>query len=294
MTDADHPALWRSSSAAAQGCQWWFLFWVRVHLGLLAATGLVAAWVPADDKADHVVSGTIAFLMFAALIVGLVLRLAHMDDAWFRARAFAENAKGAAWRFMMKPRPSVVIEDEEEEKAFLEELQQVRGRFPQVEKHLSKYDRGGEELTAKMRNVRSLPIEERLTYYKQFRLQDQINWYRKKAKANANSESTWFALILVAEALAIVAAVIRILTLHEYNPTGGIAAVAACLLAWSQTKRFSDLANTYGVACRDLNGFRTRAEHVHDEVALQRFVSEVETAVSREHRMWVERRSGDE
>lgn len=294
MTDADQPALWRSSSAAARGCQWWFLFWVRVQLFLLAATGLVAAWTPADKNTDHIISSIIAFLMFAALIVGLVLRLARMDDAWFRARAFAENAKGAAWRFMIKPKPSVVAEDEAQESAFLEELQQVRGRFPQVEKHLSKYDKGGEELTAKMREVRSMPTADRLNFYKQFRLQDQIDWYRKKAKSNADAESRWFALILVAEALAIVAAVLRIITVHEYNATGSIAAVAACLLAWSQTKRFSDLANTYGVACRDLNGLCTRAEHVHDEGVLQKFVAEVETAVSREHRLWVDRRSGAE
>jgi hypothetical protein len=267
---------------------------VRVHLGLLGATGLVAAWVPTGEKRDHIVSGTIALLMFAALIVGLVLRLAHMDDAWFRARAFAENAKGAAWRFMMKPKPTVVTEDEAEEKAFLEELQQIRGRFPQVERHLSKYDKGGKELTAKMREIRAMQIDDRLSFYLRSRLQDQIDWYRQKAKTNAEAESRWFALILIVEAVAIIAAVVRILTVHEYNPTGGIAAVAACCLAWTQTKRFSDLANTYGVACRDLNGLRTRAEHVHDEAAVQQFVAEVETAVSREHRLWLERRSGAE
>jgi hypothetical protein len=294
MIEADHPALWRSSSAAAGGCQWWFFFWFRTHLALLAATGLLASWVPTDEKVDHVVSALIALLMFAALIVGLVLRLAHMDDAWFRARAFAENAKGAAWRFMMKPKPSVVADDETEERAFLEELQQVRGRFPQVERHLSKYDKRGEELTTKMREVRSMSMADRLAFYNEHRLQDQIDWYRGKAKTNADAESRWFAAILVAEALALVAAVVRILTVHEYNPTGGIAAVAACFVAWSQTKRFSDLANTYGVACRDLNGLRTRAEHVHDEASLQQFVSDVETAVSREHRLWVERRSGAE
>jgi len=292
MTNADHPALWRSSSAAASGCQWWFLFWVRVHLGLLAATGLLAAWIPTEPNADHIVSGIVAFLMFAALIVGLVLRLARMDDAWFRARAFAENAKGAAWRFMMKPKAGVQTANEVEESAFLEELQQIRGRFPQVEKHLSKYDKGGEELTEKMREVRAMPMSERLEFYKQYRLQDQIDWYRQKAKANADAESKWFTVILIAEALAIVAATVRILTVHEYNPTGGIAAVAACSLAWVHTKRFSDLANTYGVACRDLNGLRTRAEHVHNETELQQFVADVETAVSREHRLWIERRSG--
>jgi hypothetical protein len=240
------------------------------------------------------VSGIIAFLLFAALIVGLVLKLAHMDDAWFRARAFAENAKGATWRFMMKPRPGVLTADETEENEFLEELQQVRGRFPQIEKHLSKYDQGGPELTVKMREVRSMSMADRLGFYIRFRLQDQIDWYRQKAKGNADADSRWFVLILVVEGLAIVAAVFRILTVNAYNPTGGLAAVAACFLAWSQTKRFSDLAITYGVACRDLNGLLTRAEHIHDEAVLQQFVSEVEIAVSREHRLWVERRSGGE
>lgn len=292
MISADYPALWRSSSAAAQACQWWFLCWVRVHLVLLAATGLIAAWIPVNSNADHVVSGAIALLMFAALVIGLVLKLARMDDAWFRTRAFAENAKGAAWRFMMKAKPDSADEDEAEEKAFLEELEQIRGRFPQVETYLSKYDNGGDELTPKMREVRAMPMADRLGFYKQHRLQDQIEWYRRNAKDNAKAEGAWFSGILVAEGLAVIAAVIRILEIHEYNPTGGIAAVAVCFVAWSQTKRFSDLANTYGVASRDLNGLCTRAEHVHDEAVLGELITEVEAAISREHRLWVERRSG--
>ena len=139
-----------------------------------------------------------------------------------------------------------------------------------------------------------MSMTDRHAFYTHHRVRDQIDWYRQRAKSNADAESTWFAAVLIAESLAIVAAVVRILTVHEFNPTGGIAAIAACFVAWSQTKRFSDLANSYGVACRDLNGLRTSAEHVHDEAALQQFVVEVENAVSREHRLWVERRSGAE
>jgi hypothetical protein len=291
MTEDDQPALWKTSSAAAEGSQWWFLLWLRVHLLLLAATGLIAGWVPEEANKDHLVSGIIAFLMFVALIIGLVLKLARLDDAWFRARAFAENAKGAAWRFMMTPRPDVSAADEAQERTYLEELQEIRDRFPQIEKHLSKFDTGGDELTPKMRQVRTLGTADRLAFYEKFRLQDQINWYRLNAKSNATAESKWFAAILVVESFAIVAAVARVATVHEYNPTGGIAAVAACLVAWSQTKRFSDLANSYGVASQDLRGLRARAEHVHDEEMLRQFVTEVETAVSREHRLWLERRS---
>lgn len=291
MKATDYPALSRASGTASARCQRTYLLCVRLHLGLLAGTGAVAAWNPYSATADRGVAIAVGVMMLAAMLIGLGLRIGKPDDAWFRARAFAENAKGAAWRFMLKPKPSEQAADEAEEKAFLEELQQIRGRFPQVERHLSKHDPGGEELTAKMREVRAMPLDERLKFYRRHRLQDQIDWYRRKAKINANAESRWFVIILVVEGLAIAAAVWRMLDSHDYNPTGAVAAITACLIAWVQTKRFSDLANTYGVACRDLNGLNTRAEHVHDEAQLQAFVDEVETAVSREHRLWVERRS---
>lgn len=291
MTDEDYPALWKSSEAASRAAQRWFLLWVRLHLGLLVATGLVAAWNPTDPIADRWASGVVAGTMLAALLVGLGLKLAKLDDAWFRARAFAENAKGAAWRFMMKPKPTVAEENEAEEKAFLDELQQVRGRFPQIERHLSAHDAGGVELTPRMREVRVMNTVDRLDFYRLYRLRDQIDWYREKARSNARAESRWFVMIMVAEGLAIGAAVVRMLTTAEYHPAGAVAALAACMVAWVQTKRFSDLANTYGVACRDLNGLHTLAEHVHSEAQVQAFVGEVELAISREHRLWVERRS---
>jgi hypothetical protein len=285
----------------------------------LAATGLVAAWNPSVSPSesngrrtieeltavvaqagreharavatDHTLSGLIAFLMFSALVVGLAVQLKPMDQAWFQARAFAENAKDAAWRFMMMPKPAVQTDVEAEEKTFLEELQQIRGRFPQVEKHLSAHDGGGEELTSAMREVRAKSAQERLTFYKEHRLLDQIEWYRAKAKFNARAETRWFVFILVGETLAVVVATVRMSTSTGYNPTGAIAAISACFVAWRQAKRFGDLSNTYGVACRDLNGLLTRAEHVHDEAQLLVFVDEVESAISREHRLWVELRS---
>lgn len=293
MTESDYPALWRSSSAASNACQWWFMFWVRFHLALLAVTGIVAAWTPSDPFDDKWASCIVVGTMLAALLTGLGLKLAKLDDSWFRARAFAENAKGAAWRFMMKPKPAVQSQDEDEEKNFLEELQQIRGRLPQIEKHLSAHDGGGSELTPRMREIRALGTLERLAIYRKHRLQDQIEWYRTKAKSNARAESRWFVLVLAVEGLAVGAAIARLLFPFDYNPTGAVAALAACFVAWIQTKRFSDLSNSYGVACRDLNGLNTKADHVHDETQLQTFVKEVELAVSREHRLWVERRSSD-
>lgn len=289
MKRDDYPSLYRCSDAASRTCQRRYLCAVKVHLGLLAATGLIACWTPASSGWERAVSMSIALTMLAALIVGLVLKFAGLDDAWFRARAFAENAKNASWRFMMTPAQDDQVELEKEEKAFVEELQKVRDRFPQVERHLSKHQDNGLEITPKMREMRTRPVEERLDFFRAHRLRDQIGWYMRKAKVNANAEQAWFWAILAADGLAVAAAVTRLLCSVDYNPTGGIAALAACLLAWTQTKRFSDLANTYGVAARDLNGLATLADHVRDEDGLRRLVEEMESVVSREHRLWVER-----
>ena len=289
MRRDDYPSLYRCSDAASRTCQRRYLYAVKAHLGLLAATGLIACWTPVSPRWDRAVSVSIALTMLAALIVGLVLKFAKLDDAWFRARAFAENAKNAAWRFMMTPAQTDHVELEKEEKAFVEELQKVRDRFPQVERHLSKHQDNGAEITSKMREMRTCPVQERLDFFKKHRLRDQIRWYMRKAKANANAEERWFWAILAADGLAVAAAVTRLVCSVDYNPTGGIAALAACLLAWTQTKRFSDLANTYGVAARDLNGIATLADHARDEAGLRRLGEEIEAAVSREHRLWVER-----
>ncbi|MGP1345551.1 MAG: SLATT domain-containing protein [Phycisphaerales bacterium] len=288
MKDSDYPALYRCSDAASNSCQRWYMITVKSHLGLLAATGLIACWNPSSEGWEWSVSIGIALTMFLALLIGLVLKMGGLDDAWFRARAFAENTKNAAWRFMMTPQPSNQADIEREERAFLEELQKIRDRLPQVERYLSQHQDHGHEITEKMREVRALPTADRLAYFKKHRLQNQIAWYMRKAKMNAKSEHQWFFAIIAADGLAVIFAVVRLLVDVEYNPTGGIAALAACLLAWTQTKRFSDLANTYGVASRDLNGLATRADHVHTEDELRDFVKEVDIAVSREHRLWVE------
>src|SRR5690606_15890090 len=105
----------------------------------------------------------------------------------------------AAWRFMMTPKPVDQESVEKEEREFLEELQQIRGRFPQVEKHLSHHQDDGLEITTKMRDIRALALSDRLSFFKEHRLQNQIVWYMQKARLNAASEQRWFYAIIAAD-----------------------------------------------------------------------------------------------
>lgn len=292
MNNADYPALWRSGDAASRTRQKHFLVLVRIHLSLLAATGLIAAWNPSDPVHEKIVAWAVVGTMLAALIVSFAMKQLKLDDAWFRTRAFAENAKEAAWRFMMHPVCASTTEADPVRSAYLDTLQKIRERFPGLAKEIASEGDTGAEITQAMQESRAKSTTDRCSLYLKDRVQDQVEWYASKAKANAKSETRWFWFILAAEGSAVLAAIIRLSIVQEFNPTGGIAAMAACLVAWLQTKRFSDLANTYAVAFNDLKMIKERYGSATTEEALQKLVDEAETAISREHRLWVEKRIG--
>lgn len=294
MNNADYPALWRSGDAASRTRQKHFLILVRLHLSLLAATGLIAAWNPSDPLHEKVVSWSIVGTMLVALVVSFAIKQLKLDDAWFRTRAFAENAKEAAWRFMMHSAQAPTPADSNDpiKSAYLDTLQKIRERFPGMAKEIATAGDAGAEITQQMQSVRAMSTADRCSLYLKDRIQDQLDWYTSKAKANAKSETRWFWFILAAEGTALLAAIIRLSLVQEFNPTGGVAALAACLVAWLQTKRFSDLANTYAVAALDLKMIKERYGQATTEEALHKLVDEAETAISREHRLWVEKRIG--
>lgn len=253
---------------------------------------MIAAWNPTDPMHEKVVSWSVAGTMLVALIVSFAIKQLKLDDAWFRTRAFAENAKEAAWRFMMQPACSSAPGPDPVKSAYLDTLQKIRERFPGLAKEIATEGDTGAEITQKMQEVRAMSTSDRCNLYLKDRIQDQVDWYASKAKANARAETRWFWFILAAEGTAVLAAIIRLTFVQEFNPTGGTAAMAACLVAWLQTKRFSDLANTYAVAALDLKMIKERYGQAATEDELYKLVDESETAISREHRLWVEKRIG--
>jgi hypothetical protein len=230
--------------------------------------------------------------MFVALIVSFAIKQLKLDDAWFMTRALAENAKEAAWRFMMHPDCVPGANVDAVKTAYLDTLQRIRKRFPRSAKEIVSEGDTGAEITPRMQAVRAMSTVDRCNLYLKERVHDQVGWYASRAKANLRAETIWFWVILVAEGIAVLAAIVRLSVVHEFNPTGGVVAVAACFVAWLQTKRFSDLANTYAVAFEDLKMIGDRYGEAMTEEALQKLVDEAETAISREHRLWVEKRVG--
>jgi hypothetical protein len=66
--------------------------------------------------------------------------------------------------------------------------------------------------------------------------------------------------------------------------------MSAGAIAWMQTKRFSDLDVSYSIAANDLRRISAERKNAETEEDVQILVKEIETAVSREHSMWLTRR----
>jgi hypothetical protein len=74
------------------------------------------------------------------------------------------------------------------------------------------------------------------------------------------------------------------------NLTGVFSASAAGAMAWTQVKKYQELAQSYAMAAMDLGIAREKLAHVAGDIQFEAFVADSESAISREHTMWITRR----
>ena len=285
MNPDDEPALKRSAGAASDAAQRVFLRLSTLQLGLLATTAVIAGWRPLASSGQRAGAVAVCGLMFVAFLISIALKLGHFDDKWFRCRALAENVKRAMWYFVMSP----ANERTAREADYRQQIEDIQDRFP-LAKDLAAHRVEGPLVTEWMNWVHGMPLDGKLQQFKLHRIQDQTTWYQTNASSNAKRESRWQWLVFVIEAAAILLAGMQVWGLWLFNAVGGLAAIGAACVAWSQTKRHSDLANSYAVAAEDLRRIAERWGSPRSDDELRQLVDYVERAVSREHSVWLSRR----
>jgi hypothetical protein len=279
----EQPSLYHAADALSARSQAAYLLLHKAQLAILFACALAGGFGPYDLGLARIVAISIAAAMFVALFFSVLLKVMGYDDRWFRARALAENIKSLSWAF------STVVVAANSEREYVSQVNELTERLPQLAKHLHT---GNESctFTKSIHERRALPLDQRFSLYVAERIGDQQKWYANKAKENAQKETLWFIILIALEFLAIAAAAFQAWALWQFNLTSGVVALASVGIAWSQTKRFSDLANSYGVAADDLRGIRDANSTVSSDEQLAELVRAAENAISREHSMWVARR----
>lgn len=182
MEREDYPPLSQIAGHVSQDGQRWYMRLIVIELGvaLLAAVLVdIGSAFPGDIRVTFA-AVAIGFLLVAlAIQVIRLLRLVRFDEKWFEGRAVAESIKTTAWRYMMQVPPFDLPDRADAE--FAGRLENVRQESRIIRRGVAGR---APEITDRMRQTRDLGWEDRRRFYVEARLDDQIAWYRTKARFN--------------------------------------------------------------------------------------------------------------
>jgi hypothetical protein len=293
--DGGYPPVYLAANAAAQHGHRRHDRFAQAELLILLVTAAISAsfgWWEIGSREDDVrwEYTILAGLLIAAFVLKLAARVRGYDELWFTGRAVAETVKSAVWRYMMRV-PPFDCPDAEADIAFENTLRETLHARPIIATQLIAALPASHQLTPAMRQVRGAPLSARKARYLSSRLDDQIRWYTGKAAANDRAAARWFWMSLAFEGLALAAAVARIVASAMPDLVGIFATITAVAAALNQLGRHDELRKSYHLAAQELAFLRAPLERATTEDEFQHSVTASEDAISREHTMWMAKRT---
>lgn len=288
MNEKDYPAIYRAADKASIRAQNRYLWSVRIYSFLLIAAAGATVYGLQDTKVAIIA----ALLIIGSIILTILMVLQKDEDAWYRSRAVAESVKTSSWRFMMRADPYLDTNEVQVAKSnFKNRLHSILNEHKDLAHELGGELSSQEQITEQMCNIRALPLDERVDFYRTHRIDDQRNWYAKKSSYNKKCGKLWFGLLIAAQVIAILFVVLRVgYPYWPYWPAEVFVVSAGAALTWIQVKRFRELAAAYGLTAHELGIIRNDLESVSDEKSFAQFVMDSESAFSREHTQWLARK----
>jgi hypothetical protein len=274
------PAILVSADESSTRAQRWFLVLTATSLALVAA----AASMGAVDQSWAGWVGAGAFL--GAFVLGSLAITQNLERTWYDGRAVAESAKSLAWLYAVRGGPFGEDRHEAEE-SYKRRLRSMREELMALNFALP---REGAEITSSMRALRDAPLGRRRERYEQDRILDQIGYYQRRSSDHTRQARRFRVATAIAQALGLVGAILKALALSSVDLLGVGAACAAALIAWLQTRDHVTLARAYELTAQDLDQVRRDGPPRDDEDAWRDYVADAESAMSREHVMWIARR----
>lgn len=283
------PALYSAASARSEFGQRLYLRLLKISLALIIL-GTALSLVPEEPGSAIVGPLGGALLIGASLIISLVLRDQKYERCWYGGRAAAESIKTRVWLYAVCGAPYVrALTEQQADTRFLDDLHAILKEREIGGPYTAAEMADGEQITSRMRQIRALSAVDRLQVYLNQRVSDQKSWYSRKAEHSETAQSRLFWTYIGMQAIAFVAALVR-LRWPVVNFTSVFAAAASAVMAWLQARKHQELAQAYSVAAAELGLIAARGRHVSTEKDLGMFVADAENAISREHTLWIARR----
>jgi hypothetical protein len=280
LAKPEMPALLTCADESSTRAQRRFLVLTGAALALVAT----AASMGAVDARWAGWVGAFAFL--AAFVLGALAATQSLERTWYDGRALAESAKSLVWLYAVRGGPfgeSGLDTDQ----AFKRRIRSLHDELRTLDFVLPEQ---GAEITPSMRALREAPLKVRREHYEQERIADQIAYYRGRSQDHTR-QARWFRLATAgAQALGLTGAILKATAISSVDLLGVGAACAAALTAWLQTRDHVTLARAYQLTAEDLDRVMRDGPPKDEESAWREYVADAESAMSREHVMWIARR----
>lgn len=291
ITDNDYPAVFLAADRTARLAQKKHLWFTGVILSALVACAVLGSLVglfPAYGRPLALASTAWAAVSFMVTSIRKTLK---PEKAWYSGRAVAESAKTMAWRYMSGAEPyGETLAAGEADQKFVADLQSMVKDQGQAALALGAEFSDRPQISTRMREVRSSPLETRRQVFLTERIEDQRKWYGAKARKSQRVANWYFVVIQISQALTLASTVLLLSPERStWNFAGVFSALATALIAWLQVRQHEELAQSYSVAALELGFIQERAASVTDEKSLSSFVIDAENAISSEHSLWVTR-----
>jgi len=285
MKEEHYPALYQAANNASLKAQEDYLRSVKGFVALsVIGAGLSVAGIQSKEAA---IIAAIVFL--TAMFLSIYIAVKKNEGVWYRARAIAESIKTSTWRFMMLTEPFDASQELNLAKSnFRILLQKILNEHKDLAHELAGQFSLEAQISQKMEEVRSTPLDERKNIYLKDRIEDQRKWYTDKSKYNKKWGTIWFWIMIALQGVAIILTLMRVAyPCWNYWPTEIFVVAAAGIFTWIQLKRFRELAASYGLAAHEIGVAMGALDVVESEDAFSDFVRDTENAFSREHTQWV-------
>ena len=233
--------------------------------------------------------------LILSTLLNIYILFFRPEKSWYEGRAIAESVKTLTWKFITNTKPfKISLQQEKAEQIFNENLKKIIGQRRDFYILIGQNYPDGNMISDEMISIRNCSFEERKKKYVEDRIQDQINWYSYKTKQNALNKNIALGLIIGFQILAIFVFIFEKNLFVNYSFTSILITMTSVFMTWLQLKRFQELTDAYGITATELKFIKEKSKFILDDNQLEKYVDDTETAISREHTLWLARRDNIE
>jgi len=285
-----YPALFTSSDNYSTKAQDNFK-----NLNRWTLVALVVATVFSSVTQENWAIWTSTVLILISAILSTLMLVLKFEKGWYEGRAVAESIKTLCWKFMTGARPfSIDLNETNAQNLLIENFKKVIGHRKDFFTLIGSDFAEKEQLPVELLNIRKLSKEQRIGIYKTQRLEKQKKWYTDKTSENKKWTKISFAIIIIAQIFAVISLILKIKFEFEFSIAPILVTISTAFIAWLQLRRYQELSQSYLITATELSLIKSKINQIETESDFSEFVDDSETAISREHTLWLARRDNIE